>query len=261
MRILVIDVGNTNIVYGIFEKEKLIYEFRISTSEKKTNDEYGMIFYQTLKAKGIKIDTIEGIIISSVVPNVMHTLETMSIKYFNINPLIVTSDIKTGIKLKYQNPKEIGADRIVNAVAVSKMTEKNAIIIDMGTAITFCYLTDKKEYMGGLIIPGIGISADALTTRTAKLPKIEIIKAEKVICDETVESMQAGLYFGYRKMIEGIIDKIFGEKQLKAENTEIFATGGFAPLLTKNLKYPIKIERELTLKGLMELYKLNTKNK
>ena len=255
--LLVIDVGNTNIVFGAYKGEDLIHDWRISSDQSKTSDEFGMLITQILDNVQLKPVDIEAVIISSVVPNLMYTLQNMVIKYFHQYPIVVGVGVKTGINIRYDNPREVGADRIVNAVAAIERYGGPCIIIDLGTAVTFCVVDDKKNYLGGLIIPGISISADALVSRTSKLPKIEIIKPEKVIGKTTVSSMQNGLYYGFSSMIDGIVTHIIREMGLGPDELKIIATGGFANLLVSDSIYDILIDRDLTLDGLRILYELN----
>lgn len=255
--LLVVDVGNTNIVFGVYKGETLIHDWRISSDKAKTSDEYGMLITQILDNVNIKLATVKAIIISSVVPNLMYTLQNMVVKYFNREPIIVGVGVKTGINIRYDNPREVGADRIVNAVAVTQTYKGPCIIIDVGTAITFCVVDEHKNYIGGLILPGIGISAEALVTRTAKLPKVEIVRPEKVIGKTTVSSMQSGLYFGFSRMIDGVIGDICDEIQMEPKDVNIIATGGFSGLLLGESEYDVIINRDLTLHGLRYIYEMN----
>lgn len=255
--LLVIDVGNTNIVFGVYKGDVLIHDWRISSNKERSSDEYGLLFYQILAHRNIRPFDIDAVIISSVVPNLMHTLPNMVYKYFNKEPIVVEAGIKTGLNIRYDNPKEVGADRIVNAVAALKNYGGPCIIIDIGTAITFCVVTKQKDYLGGLIIPGIGISAEALFTRTSKLPKIEIIEPDEIIGKTTVSSMQAGLYYGFSTMIDGIIAKILHELECDRKEVNIIATGGFSGLLLGESKYDIIVDRYLTLDGLRIIYEMN----
>lgn len=255
--LLAIDVGNTNIVFGAFKGKELIHDWRISSDQKKTSDEFGMLVTEMLANVQLKPVDIEAVIMSSVVPNIMHTMQNMIVKYFHQYPMIVGAGVKTGINIRYDNPKEVGADRIVNAIAAVERYGGPCIIIDLGTAITFCVVDEKKNYLGGLILPGISISAEALVSRTSKLPKIEIIKPEKVIGKTTVSSMQNGLYYGFSTMIDGIVKHICGEIQMDPSDVHVIATGGFSNLLVSDSEYDIIIDRDLTMDGLRILYDLN----
>lgn len=257
--VLLIDVGNTNIVVGIMKGNERIADFRLSTDYKKTSDELSVQIMTMFTLNGIALDEIKGCIISSVVPNVMYSLEHSVRKLFNVTPMIVVPGIKTGMNLKIDNPREIGADRIVNAVAAYNKYKKELIIIDFGTATTFCHVRKNGDYMGGLITPGIKISSDALFERAAKLPRVEIARPEKVIGKNTVTSMQSGILLGYVGMTEYIIKKMkeeiyeqYGEKPL------VVATGGFSTLISKESNGGIdKVEPYLTLEGLKILYDKN----
>lgn len=255
--LLVIDVGNTNIVFGVYKNKQLIHDWRIASDKTKSSDEYGLLFQQILSYSEITPEMIDDVIISSVVPNLMHTLPNTVVKYFHKKPIVVEAGIKTGLNILYDNPKEVGADRIVNAVGALEKYGGPLIIIDVGTAITFCVVNDKRQYLGGLILPGIGISADALFMRTSKLPKIEIVEPEKVVAKTTVTSMQSGLYFGFSTMIDGIIEKILEERHKSREEVKVVATGGFASMLLSRSKYDIIIDRFLTLDGLRIIYEMN----
>ena len=203
--ILVLDVGNTNIVLGVYEGKNLIADWRLATDHKRTADEYGVQVMQLFTQKKIELDEVEGVIVSSVVPNIMYTVEHMVRKYFNQTPLVVGPGIKTGINIKYDNPKEVGADRIVNAVAAHETYNRALIIIDFGTATTFCAVTKNGDYLGGTICPGIKISAEALFEKAAKLPRVELVKTPGVICKNTVTSMQAGILYGYTGSVDYIV--------------------------------------------------------
>lgn len=255
--LLAIDVGNTNIVFGAFKGKELIHDWRIASDHKKTSDEFGMLVTEMLANVQLKPVDIEAVIMSSVVPNIMHTMQNMIVKYFHQYPMIVGAGVKTGINIRYDNPKEVGADRIVNAIAAVERYGGPCIIIDLGTAITFCVVDDKKNYLGGLILPGISISAEALVSRTSKLPKIEIIKPDKVIGKTTVSSMQNGLYYGFSTMIDGIVKHICDEIRKDPSDVQIIATGGFSNLLVSDSEYNIIIDRDLTMDGLRIVYDMN----
>ncbi len=257
--VLLVDVGNTNIVLGVHDGEKYVASWRISSDGKKTSDEYSIQVMQLFTVSGINHKDIEGVIVSSVVPNIMHSLENMLRKCFCREPIIVGPGIKTGINIKYDNPREVGADRIVNAVAAHEIYKKTCIIIDFGTATTFCALRKNGDYLGGCICPGIRISADALFERAAKLPRVELEIPEKIICKSTVTSMQAGILFGYIGQVEYIV-KIMKEEIKSSKNTEeplVIATGGLANLIAKHTDAIDKVDSDLTLEGLKILYEKN----
>ena len=206
--ILLVDAGNTNIVLGVHDGNKYIASWRISSDAGKTSDEFSIQVMQLFNLSNINPKDIEGVIVSSVVPNIMHSLENMLRKCFCHEPIIVGPGIKTGINIKYDNPREVGADRIVNAVAAYEIYKKPVIIIDFGTATTFCAVRENGDYLGGCICPGIRISADALFERAAKLPRVELEVTKNVICKNTVSSMQAGILFGYVGQVEYIVKKM-----------------------------------------------------
>ncbi|MCM8709538.1 type III pantothenate kinase [Clostridium sp. SYSU_GA19001] len=256
--ILVLDVGNTNIVLGVYEGKNLIADWRLATDSKRTSDEYGVQVTQLFMQKKLDYTKIEGVIISSVVPNIMYTIEHMIRKYFNMTPLIVGPGIKTGINIKYDNPKEVGADRIVNAVAAHEKYNRPLIIIDFGTATTFCAVTKNGDYLGGTITPGIKISAEALFERAAKLPRVELVKTPGVICKNTVTSMQAGIIYGYTGAVDFIVEKMKKEMETYGEkNPLVVATGGLATLISRESKHIEKIDPYLTLEGLRIIYEKN----
>lgn len=255
--LLVIDVGNTNIVFGIYKGKELLYDWRISTDKDRTSDEYGLIFEQIFKYNGINTCDVENIIISSVVPPLMHTLPAMSQRYFKIDPIVIGPGVKTGMNIRYDNPKEVGADRIVNAVAAYDKYGGPLIIVDIGTAITFCCVNKEGEYIGGAIAPGIKISSEALFLRTAKLPKVEIAKPESVIAKNTVNSIQSGLVFGYIGMVDFIIEKMMEEMNVTPDEIMVVGTGGFSNLIASESKYIKKINKLLTLEGLRIIFDRN----
>ncbi|NLY20175.1 MAG: type III pantothenate kinase [Tissierellia bacterium] len=255
--LLAIDVGNTNIVFGLFDGDDLVGNWRVATDKNKTSDEYGIVFANILKYNNMNEKDINSIIISSVVPPLMLTLSNMVKMYFNVEPLIIGPGVKTGMNIKYDNPKEVGADRIVNAVAGYEKYGGPLIIIDMGTAITFCYISEKGDYEGGLILPGINISAEALFQRTAKLPKVEIVKPKSVVGKTTVESIQSGLYHGYVGIIDHIIEEIAKDENIDTEKLKVVSTGGLAKIFTEDSKYVNIVDELLTLEGLKRIYDKN----
>lgn len=258
--ILLIDVGNTNIVLGVYgEKDnKLIDDWRLSTDTKKTSDEYGIEISQLFAHKKLDIKEVKGVVLSSVVPDVMYSLEHMIKKFFNIQPIVVGPGIKTGINIKYDNPKEVGADRIVNAIAVHEIYKRNAIIIDFGTATTFCAVEKNGDYLGGVICPGIKISLDALFEKAAKLPRVELVKPHNMICKNTVSSMQAGIVYGYIGQVEYIVSKMKKEmSNLLGDEPYVIATGGLSRLIYESSSCIDEINPQLTLQGLRIIYEKN----
>ena len=258
--LLVIDVGNTNTVLGLYSGEQLIHDWRIRTEIDHTVDEYGMLIfnlYQSSRMKTEELRAVSAIIISCVVPPMLNILEPLCVKYFNVKPLIVGPGIKTGMPIFYDNPKEVGADRIVNAVAAYDKYRQALIIIDFGTATTFDYISPKGEYMGGCIAPGIMISSEALFERAAKLPRVEFSKPKSVVTKDTVSAMQAGIIFGYAGLVDGIVERMKAEIKTKPL---VIATGGLARLVASETKCIDKIEDMLTLEGLRIIYNLNSKS-
>lgn len=256
--ILVLDAGNTNIVLGLYKDKELIADWRLSTDPIRTADEYGIQVMQLFVQNNINLSEIEGVIISSVVPNIMYSIEHMILKYFEVKPIVVGPGVRTGINIKYDNPKEVGADRIVNAVAAHELYNKPLIIIDFGTATTFCAVTKEGNYLGGAICPGVKISSEALFQKAAKLPRIELVKPPSVICKNTVASMQAGMVYGYGGLVEFIINKMKAEMiDLGEEEPMVVATGGLAKLINEEAKSIDVVDPDLTLKGLRIIYEKN----
>ena len=253
--LLVFDVGNTNMVIGIYKDKSLVKDWRICTDIHKTSDEYGMLIGNLLAHDNIDIKSIDDVIISSVVPNVMHALENFCIKYCEKKPMIVGPGIKTGLNIKYDNPKQVGADRIVNAVAAIEKYGSPLIIVDFGTATTFCAISDKAEYLGGTICPGLKISSEALFNGAAKLPRVELIKPGKTICKATVEALQAGIIYGYVGQVEKIISMM--KKELGSEDIKVVATGGLSSLIHSETDSIDHIDKFLTLEGLRLIHLKN----
>ena len=252
--IFVVDVGNTNIVLGVYDGDELKHHWRIETHRNRTGDEYGMVIKSLFDYANLSFTDINGIIISSVVPPIMFSLEKMCEKYFHVKPIIVGPGTKTGLNIKYDNPREVGADRIVNAVAAIQEYGSPLIIVDFGTATTYCYVNENKQYVGGVIAPGINISTEALYTRASKLPRIEIARPESVVGRNTVSAMQSGVLFGYVGQVDGIVKRIKDETNT---NPKVIATGGLANLIAKETSTIDVVEPFLTLKGLLLIYHRN----
>ena len=257
--LLVVDVGNTNIVLGVYKKNKMIKCWRMSTGSKKTADETGIFIHSLFDASDVKASCIDAAIISSVVPDIMYSLTHGIRKYFNIEPIVVGAGMKTGIVIKRDNPKEVGADRIVNLVAAKEIYGGPAIVIDYGTADTFDVINEKGEFITGLIAPGISICADALYQRAAQLPKIEIKKPESIIAKNTVNSIQAGIVIGHIGETIYILEKL--KQELQQPNLKVIATGGLARVIDEKGEIFDVIDPVLSLKGLRILYEKNKHKK
>jgi len=253
--LLAFDVGNSNIVLGVFSEGELIKDWRMSTDKSKTSDEIGILVSQLFIYEGLKMSDIEAVIISSVVPTIMYSLEHMTRKYCKVEPIIVGPGIKTGMNVKYDNPRQVGADRIVNGVAVHKKYGGHCIIVDFGTATTFCAISEKCEYLGGVIAPGIKIMGDALFERAAKLTRVELQKPDRVICKNTTQSIQSGIIYGNVGMVDYLIDRM--KSELKWPNAKVIATGGLAGLIATESKAIHMVDRYLTLEGLRYVYEMN----
>ena len=247
-----IDIGNTNVMWGIFEGSRLVAHWRLATNPKATADEYGVLCTNLLAHHGRTSEQITGAIISSVVPALTETFVSMVEMYFSCTPLIVSPDTDTGLTLRYQNPKEIGSDRIVNAAAAYYKFHRDLIIVDFGTATTFCAVTKTGNYLGGVIAPGLGISAEALFARAAKLSKVELTRPKTVIGTDTAGSIQAGLLFGYAGLVDSIVRRM--EQEL-GHPCYVIATGGLASVIAPETTTIRTTEPFLTLHGLALLYR------
>lgn len=262
--LLAFDVGNTNIVLGVFKDGRLIENWRMETDARKSADEYGMIVNQLFAYSGLKTDNIKDVIIATVVPSVLYTLQHMSMKYFNRKAIVIESGVKTGLLIKYDNPKQVGSDRIVNAVAAYAKYGGPLILIDFGTATTFCAVTEKAEYLGGAIAPGLKISSEALFTMTSKLPKVELETPDNVICKNTTQSIQSGLIYGHMGMVEFVVKKMKDElEQMGTDRNKIkvVATGGLASLIDEGVECIDEVDKMLTLEGLEILYEKNRRDR
>lgn len=253
--ILVIDIGNTNMVLGIYQEEKLIGNWRLTTGTSRTSDETGILMMSLFNNDNIDHKKIESVIISSVVPDIMYSLVLGIKKYFRKEPMIVSSDMVSGLTLNMENPKELGSDRIVNMVAAKEIYGGPAVVIDYGTATTFDVIGGNGEFITGITAPGIQICAEALYKKAAKLPKIEIKKPESIFIKNTVGSIQAGLVFGKIGETIYIVDKL--KKELNEPNLKVVATGGLARIIDDENKIFDHLDPQLTLKGLRILYHKN----
>lgn len=257
--LLVFDVGNTNIVMGTFEGEELTFSWRMSTDKDKSSDEYVILISQMLQYQDIKPHQVDDVIVSSVVPDLMYSLEHAIRKLFKLMPLLVEPGIKTGMDIQYDNPKQVGADRIVNAVAAYQKYAGPLIVVDFGTATTFCAIAAKGNYLGGTIAPGIKISSDALFQKAAKLPRIDLVKPGQVICKNTVNSMQSGIIYGYVGLVEYIVNKMKSELSPEApESVKVIATGGLSTLISSETEVIDIVDKTITLDGLKIIYDLNS---
>ncbi len=263
--LLVVDVGNTNTVLGVYSSaegekgaRKLLAHWRVGTIRTQTVDEYGVLFRNLFAMSGIEPKAISGIVISSVVPPMDSTLREVCERYFNTKPLFIEPGVKTGMPVQYDNPAEVGADRIVNGVAAFEKYGGPCVVVDFGTATTFDAVSAKGEYMGGVIAPGIGISAEALFMRTARLPRVDIRKPKSIIGTNTVSSVQSGLYYGYLGLVDGILERLVADMGGKVK---VIATGGLGPMIGPGSKYITDVDELLTLDGLRIIWDRNTNSR
>ena len=258
--LLVLDIGNTEIEVGVFPLREdgtavpeLAAQWRVSTSHKQTADEYGVLMRQLFAMRGLELDAVRGILVASVVPPLERLLRQMCERYFGIKALFIEPGIKTGMPVHYDNPSDVGADRIANAVAAYEKCKQSCVVVDFGTATTFDAVSAKGEYLGGVIAPGIGISAEALFARTARLPRVEIKRPPHVVGSNTVHSLQSGLFYGYAGLVDGILERLFGE----LGPSRVIATGGMAPFIASGSRFLSEIDDELTLTGLRIIWERN----
>lgn len=255
--ILAVDIGNTDTVFGVYDSDKLTVQFRIQSDKSKTTDEYTALIVSLFDMRNLDYKQIEGVIIGSVVPSLTFTLSRFVSKYLNVEPLVVGSGLKTGISLRMENPKEVGADRIANAVGAVAKFGAPCIVVDFGTATTFDIVNKLGEYIGGVICPGVKLAASALHMNTAKLPEVDIKKPSSVIGKNTTHSMQSGIYYGYLEMMNGLLERIRLEEFSSSCDLKIISTGGLARLFTEDMRYDITYEPHLTLDGLRIIYEKN----
>ena len=253
--ILTLDIGNTNIKSALFDGVEMRQYWRLSTNRDRTSDEYGMAMMNLLKHYGIDTHQVEGIMMSSVVPQINFTIEHMCRNYFGMEPMKIEPGVKTGINIKYENPRELGSDRIANAVAAYELYGGPCITIDFGTATSFGAISSKGEFLGGAICPGLRLSADALTEKTAKLPRFELVKPENVIGRNTISNMQAGIVYGYIGQIKYLVNRM--KREMDVPDIKVIATGGLAVLVAGESSVIDVMDGLLTLKGLRLIYEKN----
>ena len=253
--ILTLDIGNTNIKTALFDGMEMRQYWRISTNRARSSDEYGIILMGLLSHEGMSASAVDGIIISSVVPQINFTIEHMCRNYFGHEPMKIEPGVKTGINIKYENPREVGSDRIANAVAAYELYGGPCITIDFGTATTFGAISERGEFLGGAICPGLKLAAEALTERAAKLPRFELAKPETVIGRNTITNMQSGIVYGYIGQVNYLVERM--KRELGAPNAKVIATGGLAVLVAEESNAIDVMDGLLTLKGLCLIYEKN----
>lgn len=258
--LLVLDVGNTNTVIGVFEGDRLVTHYRVGTRRDKTTDEWGILFLELLLIKGMSFKDFDGVAISSVVPPVLPVLIELVRKFFKLEPLVVGPGVKTGMPIHVDNPKEVGADRIVNAVAAYEAEKTAVIVVDFGTATTFDVVSAAGAFEGGIIAPGLAISMEALFREASKLPRVELSRPRSVIGKSTVTAMQSGIVFGYAGLVDSLVSRT--REEMKTHHPDdpepnVIATGGLARLIAAETRTVTKVDEDLTLRGLQIIYQRN----
>ncbi len=253
--LLAVDVGNTNIVFGVYKQKNLLYHWYMRSDPKRTEDEYAMTLKNLMTDVGMEFTQLTGAIIASVVPPLTHTLKRMIEKYLQMKPIILGPGVKTGLNIKYDSPREVGADRIANAVAAIELYGPPVIIVDLGTATTFCFIDERGNYQGGAIAPGLEISAEALYQQASKITRVEIIKPRNVVGKSTVQAVQSGIFFGFVGLVDGIVSRM---KELLRKRATVVATGELSELIGASSKKIDVVHPFLTLEGLRLIYQRNT---
>ncbi|MBK7975614.1 MAG: type III pantothenate kinase [Deltaproteobacteria bacterium] len=253
--LMVVDVGNTNIVLGLFDEDRLIQSWRLTTDKSRTSDEYGILIHELYARERVPQGQVTACMVSCVVPPMIPTVNEVARKFFKLEPQFVGPGIRTGMAILYDSPREVGADRIVNAVAAFEKLKRSCIVVDFGTATTFDVVSSKGEYLGGAIAPGLGISTEALFQHASKLPRVELVRPRSAIGKTTVHSMQAGLIFGYAGLVDALVRRIIAE--LGGDKPAVIATGGIAPLVASETETIEEVDELLTLTGLRILHDRN----